>query len=205
MKKDFSRPALPKSLRKKQIKRVLFRVIPCILLLGIMIVVIVVWGSELFHMPGKGYEAVQKVIYLFLLLLPFLITGVPLKLIDTSWDGTIMDVKIEESVGTYTVGGRPWPYSRQDLILKITKDNEKTVEYTVLSLGIKDKPWNNVPIVGKIEYHAEKYHVGERVHKYYGFKHLYRRSNDGKICIVCGAMNQDEETVCGLCHSELII
>ena len=66
--------------------------------------------------------------------------------------------------------------------------------------------------MGKIEYYSEKYYIGVRVHKYYGFKHLYLsplHNNDGKTCIVCGTTNKDHDTVNGTVaemgsHKELI-
>lgn len=206
---DICRPSLPRSLQIKRNRNILSRVIPCVILLAICVVIITIWGEKLFHIPNDDYVAIQKSFYILFLLLPFVITGVPMKLIDTSWSGTISEIKIEESVGTYSRSlGKPGLYTKHDLVLTIVKDDGKKIEYTALSLGQKNKPWQNPPVVGRIEYQAEKYHIGERVHKYYGFKYLYispYHNNEGKVCIVCGTPNNDQDTVCGLCHSELIM
>lgn len=203
---DAGRPSLPKSLRIKRNRAILSRVIPCFILLGLCIVIITIWGKTLFHVPSDQYVALQKSFYILFCFLPFAITGVPMKLIDTSWDGVVSEVKIEESIGTYSRSlGSPGIYTRHDLVLTIVKDDGKEIKYTPLSLGQRNVPWHQPPVVGKIEYQAEKFHIGDRVHKFYGFKYLYSHNNDGKVCIVCGATNINEDTRCGCCHSELVV
>jgi hypothetical protein len=102
------------------------------------------------------------------------------------------------------VGARIWPYPRNDLVLTVEKDNGKTIYYTIVSLGIKTSPWNSVPVVGKIEYQTEKYQIGDRVHKYYGYKHLFVEHIDGKSCIVCGSFNNKNDEKCWCCSSNLL-
>ena len=56
-----------------------------------------------------------------------------------------------------------------------------------------------------MEYHTQEYNVGDRIYKYYGFKHIFvQRANEGKTCIVCGSKNDVKDSVCWCCNSELI-
>ena len=205
---DIGRPPLPKSLRSKRNKAILSRVIPCFILLIACVVILVLWGERLFRVPSSDFIIVQKILYVLFLLLPFVITGVPLKLIDSSWDGVIADVKVRERIGTYSrAPGKPGMYTRHDLILTVIKSNGKKKKYVALSLGKADFTWQNPPIVGKIAYHVEKYPIGAHVYKYYGFKQLYlapSHDEDRKICIVCSTTNKNQDTTCGYCHSDLI-
>ncbi len=209
MKTNSDRPALPKSLRKKRNKRMIVRILVWFVLFAFCLSVVLLWGEIVFPMPThKNFLEVRHLYYALFLLLPFLVTGIPVRLIDRSWSGTVTAVIVEENMGTYTRSlGRPQPYRKHDLVLLIEKDNGKKTEYIPLSLGVKYKPWDDPPNVGKIAYHTEEYREGDRVHKYYGFQHLYvshPSSQQTRRCIVCGSKNEMQEHVCWYCSSELI-
>ncbi len=200
-------PILPYSLKRKRRNLILCRIALCVVLFSVFLFVILACGDKLFSVPEK-YEVTRSLIYLLVLLLPFVITGVPIKLIDRSWSGTVAAVDVKESVGAYKRSlGRYGIYTKHDLVLRITKDDGHEIEYTALSLGVKYKPSQEFSEVGKIEYHTSEYRVGDRVHKYYGFKYLYisnRNDQDGKHCIVCGSNNNIEHKKCWSCNSELV-
>ena len=218
MTQQSQRPALPLSLRKKRARNILKRVIPCALLFALILAAIILRGEEIFDFP---HLLARCVVYAICLLFPFVITGVPLKLIDKSFSGTVMEVKLTENTGAYSQGGVVWPYVRQHLVLVIRKDNGETFKYTALSVGLKEDPRYKIPvvigigedpqrsiqIVGKIQDHEQDYSVGDRVHKYYGFRALWvtpQNSVDQKYCIVCGTKNDRDDSVCWSCRSELI-
>ena len=200
-------PILPLSLRIKRRNRILRKIVICAILFFAFLFIILVFGEVLFSVPEK-YAVTKSLIYLLVLLLPFAITGVPVKLIDKSWSGTVLAVDVKESVGSYKRSlGKYGIYTKHDLVLKIQKDDGREIEYTALSLGVKYKPSQEFSEVGKIEYHTSEYRVGDRVHKYYGFKYLYisnRNDQDGKPCIVCGSNNNIEHSRCWSCGSEMI-
>ena len=199
---------LPASLKRRRNQRIIIRIVSCILLLAFVLVVMFLWGRQIFPIPDDTIGDIFRIIlYVLLSLLPFVITGVPKKLIDRSFSGTVTAVEIKETTGTYTVGGRPWPYTKEDMILTIKKDDGKSIKFNVLSLGVKENHWRFVSVLGKIEHHTTEYNVGDRVHKYYGYKHLYvepAKTQDSKQCIVCGVKNPLQSTVCWDCHSELL-
>lgn len=204
MTKQNQRPTLPVSLKKKRNGKIFARVLSCFLLLAFLIVVIIMWGDEVFPFPRP---TARYVAYAILMLVPFAITGVPHKLIDRSFSGTVLAVNVKEGTGTYRMGSSIWPYTKHDLVLTVQTDIGETINYTALSVGIKNHPSSPVPNIAKIEYQADNFSAGDRVHKYYGFKHLYvapQTEVDRAHCIVCGTKNDNKDTVCWSCHSELI-
>ena len=204
------KPQLPTSLKRKRILNIVIRSTICLLLLVIFITVIIVWGNRLFPDTldhRAGYTSLKIMFYMIVLCVPFLITGIPFKLIDTSWSGTITAVKIRESLGTTSNPRYVYVYPKEDLILTIRRDDGKEIKQTVLSLAEKFEPGQDGTPNGKVFYHTHKYNLGDRVYKYYGFKHLYLIPTDyqnSKICICCGSQNKIEAKSCWYCNSELM-
>ena len=205
MTQQSQRPSLPLSLREKRRANILRRVIPCILLFALFLYALVTRGEEILPVP---HEFARLVVYTIWLLLPFIITGVPLKLIDKSFSGTVVAVDVKEKIGTYSRSfAKPGLYTRHDLVLTIQTDEGKKIKYTALSLGVKNRPHQFPPNLGSIEHRTEDYSVGDRVHKYYGFRALWvtlQNSVDQKYCIVCGTKNGNDDSRCWSCHSELV-
>ena len=204
------RPQLPKILRKKRIYNILSRSISCFVLLALFIFIIVMWGNKLFpstldhHM---GYAGLRILFYVIVLSIPFLVTGVPLKLIDKSWSGTITAVGVKENLGTTTNPRYLQVYPKEDLILTINKDDGGEIEHTVLSFTERRMSGTGRTPVGKIYYHTHKYNVGDRVYKYYGFKYLYivtQSHQKLKNCIRCGTQNNMHDVACWYCDAELL-
>lgn len=204
------RPQLPKSLKQLRIRNIAFRCVSCFLLLSLFIFIIIMWGNKIFpstldhHM---GYAGLRILFYVIILLIPFLITGVPLKLIDKSWGGTITAIKVKENLGTTANPRYVHVYQKEDLILTIKKDDGKEIEHTVLSLTEGNKSETNGTPKGKIFYHTHKYNVGDRAYKYYGFKYLYfvpKSYQDCRNCIRCGSQNNMQDATCWYCDAELI-
>ena len=204
------RPELPVSLKRKIIRNIIIRSVVCFLLLAIFILVIILWGNKIFPATfenNKGYAGLKVMFYIIFLLIPFIITGVPFKIIDKSWSGTITAVEIKENLGTTSNPRYVYVYPKEDLILTIRKDDGKEIKQTVLSLVERFKPGQDKTPNGKVFYHTHKYNVGDRVYKYYGFKHLYLvpdNYQNSKICICCGSQNKIEAQSCWYCNSELL-
>lgn len=193
-------PKLPLSLKQKRAKQITVRIIIWLIFLLLFIFIIINWGNKLFPQTLKsrtGYAGLQIMFYILLLLIPCIISGVPFKLIDKSWSGTITAVIIEENLKA-SKGGRPRLSKNHDLILMIKRDDGKEIEYTVLS---------DTALREKMHYHENKVLPGDRVYKYYGFKYLYitpQRHHTHKGCIVCGSKNAVTEKRCWHCKSELL-
>ena len=194
-------PSLPLSLKQKRARNFTIRIICCILLLLLFIFIIIMWGDKLFPTTLKshmGYNGLKIMFYILLLSVPFIVTGTPFKLIDTSWSGTVIDVTVEENLKA-NGAGRPRLHKSHDLILTIQTDNGKEIEHTLFSFAS--------PSLGKVHYHENKISIGDRIHKYYGFKYPYiipKNHHQIKVCISCGAANNVDKKRCWHCKSELL-
>ena len=205
MQNNFKAPSLPLTLRQKRARSITIRITVCILLLLLFIFVIITWGNKLFPSTLKsrvGYTGLKIMFYILLLSVPFIISGIPFKIIDRSWSGTVTAVTVEESLKA-SGAGRPKLQKNNELILTVKTDNGKELEHTILSFNSKATSHSS----GKIHHHEHKVAVGDRVYKYYGFKFLYiipQRHHEHKFCIVCGAKNKIKDKKCWSCDSELL-
>ena len=212
------RPDIPKSLQKRCRRNIIIRVTSCCILFALFLFAVIMWGERIFPMPRfspKSFAAVQISCYILFMTLPFLITGVPMKLIDSSWSGVISNVEVKQSIGTYwRTLGRFNVYDKQELNLTIKKDDGKTTRHTATSVGealrntmgiLSAK--TDLPNQGKITDHVNDFKIGDRVHKYYGFKYLYvvpSEEEDKKRCIVCGLNNDKHRDKCLNCYCDLL-
>ena len=208
-KKDY-RPTLPTSLKKKRIVRIVIRSTIFITLLSILIFVAIMWGNKLFpttHQHISGYKDLKIIFYTIFFTIPFIITGIPFKIIDTSWSGTVTDIKIIEKLDTTSNPKYIYTFPKQNLTLYIKTDKGKEVKYTILSLSSHAKPGYEIKKKGDIYYHEHEISIGDRVHKYYGYKHLfvsYKKPQQTKYCICCGVKNSINEINCWHCKSVLL-
>ena len=82
---------LPKDLQIHCRNRILKRVIPCIILISVFATILALWGNVIFTIDNKAF---QTSCYIIVMLIPFAITGVPHKLIDSTYYGTVKKVDI---------------------------------------------------------------------------------------------------------------
>ena len=210
MQENLSRPELPLSLKKKRLQRIIMRSIACTLLLAIFIFVIAMWGNRIFPTTQShhlGYAGLRIMFYVIFLLIPFIITGVPFKLIDKSWSGTITNIEIKENLGTTENTKFVYVYPKQDLVLTIKTDGGKEIEHTVLSLVNNPRSNLNITNKGKAYYHTDEFSIGDKVHKYYGYKYLfisYKKPQQTKFCINCGVKSTLAEHTCWHCGAEIL-
>ncbi len=196
--------SLPKSLRNKRTKQICIRIILFLLLLALSLFTIQLF-SRSFSESNKAVAITLTVIFL---IFPFAVTGVPFKLIDFTWCGTITAINVKEGRASHAAGGRGGIHRVNNLVLTVVTESNRKIKYTALSLAIKDI--YSAPYVqenGKIEYQEERFSVGDKVCKYYGFKYLFvlrQNDTDPKHCIVCGTVNLADRHRCLGCGSDLI-
>lgn len=205
-----TQPELPDSLKKRRLCKILFRALSCFVLFAFALVSIILWGERIFPFPTQNASGLRYLCYGLFLLLPFLLTGVPLKLIDKSFSGTVRKTEIKDTIkygggGTNTGSGS---YIQSDLILTVEKDDGKVIKYNRLSFRT---PLHRFPIdnprPGNAEHHKHEFREGERIYKYYGFPYPYIAHPtlpDDKYCIVCGQKNENKESFCFSCGAELV-
>lgn len=207
---ETKRPELPDSLKKKRLCRILVRSIVCFLLFVFALVSLILWGETIFPFPTQSASSLRYLCYALFLLLPFLLTDVPLKLIDKSFSGTVRKTEIKDTI-TYDGGGTKkgnCQFIQHDLILTVEKDDGKVIRYTRMSFRSPLYAYsieNTRP--GNAEHHKNEFREGERIYKYYGFRYPYIAHPtlpDDKYCIVCGQKNENKEDFCFSCGAELV-
>lgn len=203
---------LPKSLKTYRLKNILKRTALCLLLLSVITALVVYYRDIIFSyeiIPPFAVACIGVVLYL----VPFILSGIPFVFFDTDWSGEITAVDIKTGMGTYTVGGKNFPYTKNDIVLTIKKNNGKTVKHTAKTLGVRDFSvtgyhiMGNYKAMGKIENFEHEYSVGDTVCHFRGFKYnFYIRHPQNKIkhCIVCGTSNNTDTANCWNCHNELL-
>ena len=192
-----NKPVLPEDIRKIVTRAVAKRVIPCIILEFILLWYVIFFGEMSFRMVGIE---VRILIYIVLILLPFIITGVPLKLIDRSWKGEIIGINVDMGLNRSVNGKGVREVSY--LVLKIKRDDGKIVDHTVsvFSLGYTMQSSR-----AKSEFAEDDYAVGDKVYHYYGIKRLLIIHKDNsRECVICGSNNPEKNDRCFYCGHSII-
>ncbi|MBP3315149.1 MAG: hypothetical protein J6M03_04945 [Clostridia bacterium] len=192
-----NRPVLPEDIRKIVTRSVAKRVIPCIILEFIMLWYVIFFGEMSFRMVGIE---VRILIYIVLILLPFIITGVPLKLIDRSWKGEIVAINVDMGLdrSVYGRGVREVSY----LVLKIKRDDGKVIEHTMSVFSHSTAMKSNR---ARSEFAEDDYAVGDKVYHYYGIKRLLIIHKDkSRECVICGSNNPEKNDRCFYCGHSII-
>ena len=180
---------------KKFIRRqVLKRVVPCAVLFCGLALILAFFGKDLF--PTDSTIA-HYFFYLIVLLIPFVVTGVPFKLIDRSYLGTVEKVDVET---TYDNSEPLKPnivylYAKNTIYLSIRLKNGKMLHKKVYE--------------GKEKYqqHLEIYQVGDLVFHLYGSSYtVVIPANPIKQaqCPICGDWNDKTDDTCRNCGAQLL-
>ena len=197
---------LPASLKKLRAKNLIKRCSMCILLLAAITFFVIYYRETIFSyelVPPFAIACIGIAVYS----VPFILFKIPHLFFDSTWTGVVTAVDIKTSIGTYSIGGRHFPYTKNDIVLTVRKENGKTVKCIAKSLGVKEQKWIDPHTVGKIENHVDEFSVGDKVYHFYGFKYnfyVHEPQNEHKHCIVCGASNNLNRECCLNCHHELL-
>lgn len=191
------KPILPEDIQRKVVNSIIKKVFPCIVLEIIIVLYIVFWGEKSFKMVDLG---VRVLIYVVLIIVPFVVTGVPLKLIDRSWKGEIVAINVNMGL-VRSVNGRG-VRDGSYLILKIKRDDGKIIEHTLNVFTYANAMKSNR---ARSEFAEDDYAVGDKVYHYYGIKRLLIIHKDkSRECVICGANNPEHNDRCFNCGHSII-
>ncbi len=185
---------LPKDLQIYCRNRILKRVIPCIILISVFATILALWGNVIFNTDNKAFQASC---YIVVMLISFVITGVPHKLIDSTYYGSVKKVDIV----TTTDNDSSVKPTREHLYLKNTI--YLTIERPDGKLIYK-KAYSGK---ARLQQNINKYNEGDLVFHLYGTNAVVvlPESNDGTIhCVVCGSSNNIADDKCRDCGHSLI-
>ncbi len=185
---------IPRDLVIYRRNQILKRVIPCAVLLIFLSVALFLWGDTIFQIENRG---VRVFCYIVVLVLPFIITGVPLKMIDSTYCGTVKKVNVVT-----------------------TMDNESTIKPTLEGIYYKNTVYLTIETAeGKIIRRKARsqradsrqpldiYCEGDIVFHLYGTKHVVvipTGDSPSIDCVVCGAANEAQNVVCKDCRHTLL-
>ena len=130
----------------------------------------------------------NKVItYIFLLALPFILSGFPHKLIDKTWSGTVVKAEIRK-VMCKDYNYKYWYIKKWMPVVDILKDKDDFVTEATTNVKLKEDGY------------LDMYNKGDKVVHVYGCDYLYvmpKKATDPVVCVVCGMKNYNEEDNAG--------
>lgn len=185
---------LPKDLSNFCKKKILARAIPCSLLIILFTTVLALWGSVIFNTDNKAF---QTSCYIVVMFIPFVITGVPLKLIDSTYYGTVKKVDIVTTTDNDSSAKptREHLYLKNTIYLIIEKPDGKLIYKKAYSGN------------ARLQQNLNTYCEGDSVFHLYGTNTvvvLPNTNTDTVHCAVCGFSNNIEDDKCRCCGYSLI-
>lgn len=184
---------IPAELKKYARNAVLKRIIPCAVLIVVFAVLLLIFGSTICNTDNKVFKVSFYIVVMFV---PFVITGVPFKLIDKTYEGIVEAVSIETTVdsGSSVKPSREQLYKKNTIYLTVKLPNGKVCTKKVYE--------------GKanLNQHLETYKKGDHVFHLYGSKYtvvLPKESDREVQCAICGERNKIEDDICRSCNNSL--
>lgn len=198
---------LPKDLRMYVIKKICVRLLACLVLLSSFILIAVNYGEMLFSRYELLYNNKEFFCIAVCLLICY-ICGVPLKLLDFTFWGTVEKVTVisgytgkamgtrQSVLNSRTASGRGFK-AINTVVLTIRTENGKTLSRQVYSEDI-----------GNQTNYDDIFKNGDKVFHLFGSKHYVKLPKDKEqkvVCPVCGSQNLQVNAFCENCKHSLII
>lgn len=180
---------LPNDVKKLVNIRILKRIVPCAVLVVICALFLVFFGDRIFNTDVIEFKISC---YILVMLVPFLITGVPYKLLDKSYCGTVERVDVVSGIGFKSSVNlkREMLYHKNIVLLTI-----KTDEGKILQKKVREEDVQNVK-------NLQAFREGDVVFHLLGSDHtvIISRGGSDKIgCAVCGSLNNIDDEKCHYC------
>lgn len=185
---------LPKDLQTYCKKKILKHVIPCAILIFAFAIILALWGNIIFNTNNKAF---QISCYIVVMLIPFAITGVPFKLIDSTYCGIVKKVDIVTTTDNDSAvkPTREHLYLKNTICLNIEKPNGKLIYKKAYSTR------------ANLQQNLNTYNEGDLVFHLYGTNRIVILPdlNESTVhCAVCGSSNNIENDKCRDCGHSLI-
>lgn len=201
-------PNLPDDLQRYLQKKITSRIVKCVLFELAVMLLLIFMGERLFSALGT---VGQILTYIILMIIPLIVTGVPIKLIDKSWQGEVIDVEVKTTTA-FTKDVKAKQYTENSVWLTIKKSDGEIVYEKFASFSSRGKPYNPTQAFWGIkdtkpEHFLGKYNKGAKVFHFYGFEHSLLVDENNKsitTCIVCGQENDKSNKKCWECGHSLI-
>ena len=184
---------LPRDLERYVRDHILKRLILLNVLLAAIGTILIFFGRRIFNFENHG---LRILCYIVTLLIPFRISGVPAKLIDSTWSGKITDINVKMTTDSDSPSKptRETLYTKRTVYLTVVTPEGRTVRHKVYS-GPDDV--------------SGVWHVGDTVFHLYGTDQTVVVPRSGAYaetvrCPVCGRSCDVNESHCAGCGHTLI-
>ena len=194
---------LPNDLQEYVRKKTGRRVAKCVAFEAAVILFLLVLGNRVFSALGV---ILQSLVYVILLMLPFLLTGVPLAFIwDRNWSGTVTDVKVK----TKTAYTTDYQYLQNIIILTMVNADGKTFKKTVAVHNVQTSKGSVLVSYSeaKVEHYMNDYQIGDEVYHFSGLPYplvIGPNYKERTTCVVCGQETKSDQSRCWNCDHSLI-
>ena len=168
------------------------------LLVAYAVFVLLTYKSAMSSRYISQYPIIGYIMYAALLILPFYFSGVPHKMFDETYFGTVMKIEIKTTMDS-TIPFRPareYRYRKNTIYLTVDVGNGETIRKAVYAGN------------AKLGQNLETYNAGDRVlhlcHSKYTVK-LPKPNETTVQCPVCGITNDTSADTCHTCGHALPI
>lgn len=194
----FDERRVPRDIRRYVLWRVLSRVVPCALMILTAVLALMFFDDVFFGAADKPFRVQSQMLgYTVVVIVPLLITGVPFKLIDRSFEGKV------EAVHVYTTVEDPRralhmsnaQYQRLNVRLTVRTQDGYRLKRSVAKSKMVDKRILNW------------YHEGDEVLHLYGTRYTVVLPDDFRApvrCVICGKKSGYGDVRCPECGYSLI-
>ncbi len=186
--KNSKRNRLPLDLERFVHGRILWRVVPCLVLFEILIVCLALWGPFIIPIDNA---AARWICYVLISSLPFLLFGVPHKLIDRTFCGKVVRVEVLTTVDSSSAVKPVHIYRKNTVILYVLEPDGRRTRKKAYE-GCRP---------------SDAYREGDRVFHLYGSTAVVRLPNaaDATVqCAACGEENVKQLFRCRKCGRTLV-
>lgn len=185
---------IPNDLKKYARNYAMKRVLACIVMLALLGTALALWIDIIF---SPSLASVKVLFAIAVLSVPFILTGVPFKLFDKTYFGTVENVNVETTVDSDCKAKPTWEtlYIKNIVNLTIRTTDGKTIDKKVYSAQAKG------------DQNCDMYKRGDRVFHLYGSKYtiiLPTQADSHVKCAVCGAANEINNDKCRKCGHTII-
>lgn len=197
---------LPDDLKKYARKHLLIRLCSCIILLAILFTVLILFGDKIFNPEGSLYR-IKEFICIALVIIICYFTGVPMRLIDRTFFGTIEKVTVTTGYNSRAIG------KRQSTVNSKTASYRGFYSIITMEISIKTadgkhlkRTISSAPPSNDTNY-DEIFKQGDRVFHLYGTDIYVKIPEDKKekvACPVCGLLNAQSNVHCENCNHSII-
>ncbi len=190
---------IPKDLRTYAEKMFFRKLIPFVILEALFILILVFFGDLIFGIIDS--RAAMTVCYIITLIVPFLISGFPFKLMDRTIYGVVEDIEVVQAMTAYKDSAEGM-MTCDNLVIHIKNYDGKTIKRTVKKSSADGD--NKDRGLHEDKHLSDRYAVGDKVFHLYGTKKYVRMGQNSIDCTVCDCNNDISSDTCRRCGHTLI-